>query len=221
MARTGKSATRLPLSKERVLATAIAIADKTGIGSLSMRRLGDELGVEAMSLYKHVTNKEDVLDNIVDIVASEIEPPAIGGDWKAAMRRRAISAHEVLMRHPWATMLILTRAPVGPAMLRYVNATIGCLREAGFSYPLVDHAWNAIDNHIYGFTLQRLNFPFEPEEYAKVAASFLPHLPREQFPHLYGLSVEVIEGRHTGLNDFTFGLDLLLDGLERLLQKQR
>ena len=116
---------RTPLSKERVLHAAVTLADEIGIASLSMRKLGEALDVEAMSLYKHVANKDDILDGIVDIVASEIDVPEIGGDWQAAMRRRSTSAHVVLLRHPWATMLIVSRANVGPAMLRYVDATIG------------------------------------------------------------------------------------------------
>jgi len=208
---------RTPLSRERVLLAAVALADEIGIESLSMRRLGEELGVEAMSLYKHTANKDDILDGIVDLVASEIELPAIGGDWKMAMRRRATSAHEVLLRHPWATMLIVSRPNVGPAMLRYVDATIGCLREAGFSYRMADHAWNAVDNHVYGFTLQKLNFPFQPEEYARAAKAFLPQIPPDRYPYLNGLSQEVIGGRHDGLHDFQFGLELILDGLERVL----
>jgi len=207
---------RAPLSTERVLHAAVNLADEIGIASLSMRKLGQELGVKAMSLYKHVANKDEILDGIVDIVASEIDLPAVGGDWKAAMRRRAISAHEVLLRHPWATLLIVSRANVGPAMLRYVDATIGCLRKAGFSYAMADHAWNAVDSHVYGFTLQKLNFPFEPDEYAKVAKAYLPMIPAEQYPYLNGLSREVISGHHDGLHDFEFGLDLILDGLERL-----
>jgi AcrR family transcriptional regulator len=220
MAKKPKGGTkrRSPLSRERVLQAAITLADESGIEALSMRRLGEELGVEAMSLYKHAANKDDILDGIVDLVASEIELPTIGGDWKAAMRRRATSAHEVLLRHPWATMLIVSRANVGPAMLRYVDATIGCLREAGFSYSMVDHAWNAIDNHVYGFTLQKLNFPLKPEEYAQAAKAFLPLIPPDKYPYLNGLSQEVIAGRHNGLHDFQFGLDLILDGLERLLR---
>jgi AcrR family transcriptional regulator len=210
---------RTPLSRERVLQAALTLADEHGIDSLSMRRLGEELGVEAMSLYKHTANKDDILDGIVDLVASEIELPAIGGDWKAAMRRRATSAHEVLLRHPWAAMLFVSRANVGPAMLRYVDATIGCLREAGFSYSMADHAWNAIDNHVYGFTLQKLNFPFKPEEYAPAAQAFLPRIPPDRYPYLNGLSQEVIAGRHSGLHDFQFGLELILDGLERLLRR--
>jgi AcrR family transcriptional regulator len=214
--KTKPSKPRPSLSKERVLQAAVVLADEIGIAALSMRKLGQTLGVEAMSLYRHVANKDDVLDGIVDIVASEIEVPSIGGDWKGSMRRRATSAHEVLLRHPWATMLIVSRANVGPAMLRYVDATIGCLREVGFSYELADRAWNAIDNHVYGFTLQMLNFPFEPGEYAEVAKQFLPMIPAEQYPYLRGLSQEVIDGRHHGLQDFSFGLDLILDGLEEI-----
>lgn len=210
---------RLPLSNERVLRAAVALADEIGIESLSMRKLGEKLGVQAMSLYKHVSNKDDILDGIVDIVAGEITLPSIGGDWRLAMRRRAVSAHEVLVCHPWATMLIVSRANVGPSMLRYVDATIGCLREAGFSYAMADHAWNAIDNHVYGFTLQQLNFPFAPGEYAQVAQSFLPMIPMEQYPYLHGLSQEVISGHHSGLQDFTFGLELILEGLEKIREK--
>ena len=211
------SSPRPQLSKGRVLQTAVGLADEIGIAALSMRKLGQALGVEAMSLYKHVANKDDILDGIVDLVAAEIEVPTIGGDWKESMRRRANSAHEVLLHHPWATMLIVSRANVGPAMLRYVDATIGCLREAGFSFKMADHAWNVIDSHIYGFTLQKLNFPFKPEEYAEVAETFLAQIPMDDYPYLNALSQEVIDGRHDGLQDFSFGLDLILDGLEMLI----
>src|SRR5262249_42115808 len=125
-ARAGR---RTPLSRERVLQAAVKLADEIGVEALVMRRLGDQLGAEAVALYRHVASKDDILDGIVDIVAGEIELPAVGGDWKHAMRGRATSAHEVLLRHPWATMLLVSRANVGPAMLRYVDATIGCLRE--------------------------------------------------------------------------------------------
>lgn len=211
---------RVPLSRERVFQAAIALADETDLAALSMRKLGQALGVEAMSLYKHVANKDDLLAGMVDFVAGEIEVPAAGGDWQATMRRRALSAHEVLMRHPWATMLFVSRANVGPAMLRYVDATIGCLREAGFSYPVADHAWNAIDSYVYGFTLQKLNFPFAPSEYAAMARGFLPMIPPEQYPHLNGMSRQVIEGHHDGLHELVFGLDLILDGLEGLRPRE-
>lgn len=207
---------RAPLNQKLVLEKALALADEIGIEALSMRRLGEELGVEAMSLYKHAANKDEILDGIVDLVAAEIALPKIGGDWRAELKKRAVSAHDVLLKHPWATMLIVSRPNVGPAMLRYIDATIGCLREAGFSWAMADHAWNAIDNHVYGFTLQELNFPFEASDYAAAAKSFLPLISEDEFPYFYGLAVEVIEGRHNGLHDFELGLDLLLDGLERL-----
>lgn len=212
-----KSASRRqPLTRDRVLARAVRLADKDGIDSLSMRKLAQALKVEAMSLYNHVKNKDDILDGMVEIVAVEIEAPAIGGDWRAAMRARAHSAHAVLMRHPWATMLLMSRANVGPVMLRYVDATLGCLREAGFSYAIADYAWNTIDAHIYGFTLQRLNFPFEPEEYADVAEEFMPQLDEKKFPYLAGLSHDVMAGNHDGVQDLGFGLELILEGLERM-----
>lgn len=131
------------------------------------------------------------------------------------MRRRALSAHAVLMRHPWATMLFVSRLNIGPHMLRYVDATIGCLRAAGFSYPMADHAWTALDAYIYGFSLQKRNFPLDPAEYARAAKSFLPLIPASQFPHLNGMSQEVIAGRHDGLHQLEFGIELILDGLER------
>lgn len=211
---------RQPLTRERVLDAALAYADEHGIENLSMRKLGELLGVEAMSLYKHVANKDEILDGLVDRVAGEIELPSGEGKWKEAMRRRAISAHAVLLRHRWATMLIVSRASAGPCMLRYVDATLGCLRRAGFSFAAADHAWNAIDSYVYGFTLQRLNFPFQPGEYAAAAASYLPFIPEEQFPHMYGLSKQVADGVHDGVNHMEFGLDLLLDGLERSLRKR-
>ena len=211
-----KAARRAPLTPEKVLRAALKMADKDGLESLSMRNLARALKVEAMSLYNHVPGKEQLLDGLVELVVSEIELPAPGGDWRAAMRRRAQSAHAVLMQHPWATMLLVARLNIGPNMLRYVDATIGCLREGGFSYPLADHAWNALDSYVYGFTLQKLNFPLDPEEYASSAAQFLPMIPPEQFPYLNGMSQEVIAGRQDGLHHLELGLELLLDGLERL-----
>ena len=217
MAKTIDSDTppQVPLSRERVLRAAIRMADEGGIESLSMRKLAQDLGVQAMSLYNHVANKDDILDGIVDIVTSEIEVPNLGVDWKIAMRRRATSAHEVLVRHPWATMAIVSRANVGPGMLRYVDATLGCLYEAGFSLEMADRVWNAIDSHIYGFTLQELNFPFEAAEYSEVAKTGLSLIPADKYPYLNRLTHYVIEGRYDGIHDFDFGLELLLNGLDK------
>lgn len=209
-----------PLSRERILQTALQLADRGGLDSISMRKLALALGVEAMSLYNHVSSKDDVLDGIADLVVSEIEVPEIGGDWRLALRKRAISAHSVLRKHAWSPLLIASRVNVGPAMLRYINATLGCLREAGFSYELADRAWNALDSHIYGFTLLELNFPLEPSEYVSAATQFIPLLPQERFPYMRELTQLVIDGKHQGLQQFEFGLDLLLAGLETLRNQQ-
>ncbi len=204
----------LPLSRDRILQTAIQLADNHGIEFLSMRKLAQKLGVKAMSLYNHVANKNDLIDGMVDIVVSEIDVPDLGTDWKTAMRQRAISAHTVLLRHPWATMAMMSRANVGPAMLRYVNATLGCLVEAGFSFEMADHVWNAMDNHIYGFTLQKLNFPFEEAEYADAARQYVSMLPAKKYPYLNKLTHYVIEGQYNGIHNFEFGLDLILNSLD-------
>jgi AcrR family transcriptional regulator len=208
---------RTPLSRERVLRAAVALADRGGIDSLTMRRLGQELGVEAMSLYNHVANKDEILDGIVDLVVGDIEVPPTGTSWKTAMRQRAVSAHEVLLAHPWAAMLIMSRFNIGPGMTRYLDATLGRLREGGFSIEGALDAWNTLDSHIYGFTLQELNLPFEVEEAQQVSADVLGRIPADEFPHV----VEVIsEIMRTGrVESFEFGLDLILDGLETRLER--
>ena len=195
---------------------ALLLADAQGIDALSMRKLAKELGCEAMSLYNLVANKEDLLDAMVEVVFSEMEAPAPGAEWKSALRKRAVSAHCVLLRHPWATLLVVSRVNVGPSALRYLDATLGCLRAAGFSYELADRAWNALDSHVFGFTLQELKFPFAPEEYAEAAASYLPQLSSSTHPYLHELTRLVSEGRHRGVQDFEFGLELLLEGFEAL-----
>ena len=203
------------LNRERVLQAGVKLADSNGINALSMRKLAQQLGVKAMSLYNHVANKDDLIDGMVDIVVSEIEVP-MDIDWKPVMRQRALSAHQVLLRHPWATLAIVSRVNMGPAMLRYVDATLGCLVKAGFSFEMADHIWNTIDSHIYGFTLQKLTFPFEEADYAEVAKQYISMLPVEKYPYLNQLTHHVMNGRYNGIHDFEFGLDLLLDSLERL-----
>ena len=217
--RTSNTPAPPPLSRERILQTALRLADEEGLEAISMRKVAQELGVKAMSLYNHVANKDDIIDGIVDWVVSDIELPRCDLDWKTAMRRRALSAHEVLLKHPWAAIAIMSRINVGPAMLRYIDRTIGCLRQAGFSWEMADHAWNAIDNHIYGFTLQALNFPIEATEYAETAESFIAHIPPDQYPYMHQLSLYIIDGSYDGLHDFEFGLNFILDGLDRLRQR--
>ena len=211
---------RQPLSPEKVLLAALRLADEEGLEALSMRNLAQALKVEAMSLYNHVASKEELLSGLVERVAGEIDVPVVGGHWKEELRRRAHSAHRVLTKHPWATMLFVSRMNTGPNMLRYVDATIACLHAEGFSFPLADHVWNTLDAFIYGFTLQKRNFPMVPEEYASAARQFIGLIPPEQFPGLNGMSQEVIAGRHDGVQHLEFGLELLLAGFERLLPGQ-
>ena len=210
------TATREPLSRERVLNAALALADAGGTDALTMRRLGQELGVEAMSLYRHVANKDAVLAGIVDQVISEITLPPSGDGWKAAMRSRGVAAHQALIRHPWAPALLMSRTNTGPAMLRYIDYTLGVLREAGFSWRLTDYAWNTMDSYIYGFTLRKLNFPIAQPDYADVASAHVHLLAGGGFPYMAEMTRHVMAGNHPGDPDLTFGLDLILDGLERL-----
>ena len=207
------AAPRRPLSRDRVLRAAVELADRSGIEALTMRRLGQQLGVEAMSLYKHVANKDDVLDGIVDLVVGDIEVPPTGTPWRTAMRARAVSAHRVLLAHPWAALQIMSRFSIGPGMTRYLDATLGRLREGGFSVEGALDAWHALDSHIYGFTLQELGLPFEVDEAAQVSADVLGTLSAEQFPHVVEVISHVME--HGRVEDFEFGLELILDGLER------
>lgn len=213
---SGKKARRTPLTSERVMAAALQMADAEGLDALSMRNLAAALKVEAMSLYNHVPSKEKILEGLVELVVSEIEMPVVGANWKSSMRRRALSAHAVLMAHPWATQLFASRINVGPNMLHYIDRTLGCLREGGFSYPLADHAWNALDSYIYGFTFHTLNFPLDPADYVSATKQFIHLIPVETFPYMNGLSQELIAGRHDGVHRFELGLDLLLEGLEKL-----
>src|SRR5947209_13638663 len=175
MAATGEPAIRrAPLSRDQVLRAAVTLADEGGIGALSMRKLGQALGVEAMSLYNHVTGKDGLLDGMIDIVFSEIGLPDGGEGWRQAMRRRAISAREVLGRHRWAIGLMESRRSPGPATLRHHDAVLGCLREAGFSVAMAAHAYSALDSYIYGFALQQASLPFDTgEQAAEVAETIL------------------------------------------------
>lgn len=210
---------RAPLSRERVLHAAIELADAGGIESLSMRKLAQELGVEAMSLYHHVQNKGDLLDAIVDIVVTEIDLEPGGTDWKAEIRRCAISAHDVLLRHPWACNLMLSSTEVLPGRLRYMDGLLRRLREAGFSAIQTHHAYHALDSHIMGFTLWLAGIMTTVGDLHATGSAFLLELPLGAYPYL----VEHVEGHLSGATDdgqseFAFGLDLILDGLERILQ---
>ncbi len=220
MARPTKPAppARVPLSRDRILAAGVAFADDHGIASLSMRKLGDELGVEAMSLYNHVANKDELLDGMVDVVFGEILVPPGAADWKTAMRERAQSARQALGRHPWAIALMSTRTSPGPAILRHHDAVIGSLRAAGFTVALAAHAFSLLDSYIYGFALQEATLPFgeTEEETAEVARTMLAEVPADTYPHLTELTVEhILRPGYDYGDEFAFGIDLILDGLER------
>ena len=208
---------REPLTRERVLQTALDIADRGGIEALSMRKLGQELGVEAMALYYHFANKGEVLDGIVDLVFAEIELPAADGDWKTAMRRRAVSVRDVLSRHRWAIGMMESRSHPGPANLRHHDAVIGSLRAGGFDMAMAAHAYAALDSYIYGFALTKMNLPFETgEEVADMAQTMLEPFPMDAYPNLVAFITEhAMQPGYDYANEFDYGLDLVLDGLAR------
>ena len=218
---------RLPLSRERVLRAAIKVADEGGIESLTMRRLAEELGAEAMSLYYHVANKEEVFDGIVDVIAGEIneavgriDMPAKGADWKKAVRQRILSAREVFLRHPWAPRVLETRTNTSPAVLRYFDALVGMMRDGGFSYDLIHHSLHALGSRAIGFS-QELFDPGAGAGDADANASMASMAT--QLPYLVGMMMEVAHddpastlGWCDDQTEFEFGLDLILDGLDRM-----
>jgi AcrR family transcriptional regulator len=215
------------LSRERVLRAAVNVADEGGIESLTMRRLAEELGAEAMSLYYHVADKDAVLDGIVDVVAREInevvdqiDVPSEGADWKNAVRQRILSAREVLLRHRWAPGVFETRTTTSPAVVQYFDALLGLMRDGGFSYDLGHHALHALGSRALGFT-QEL---FDPgDEAGDEEATAMLESMADQLPHLVGMMMEVAHddpdstlGWCDDQTEFEFGLDLILDGLDRM-----
>ena len=211
--------TRVALSRERVLEAAIVLADEAGIGSLTMRKLAQELGVEAMTLYYYVARKDDILNGIVDIVLGEIELPSPGAEWKPSLRQMAISAYEVLVRHPWAAGLVLSSTGVSPARLRYMESILGTLRRAGFSAEMTDHGYHALESHIMGFTLWEVGMDLgSVQDLAGKATDFLGALERDELPYLAEHVEQHLKPRRPDdEGEFAFGLDLILDGLERIL----
>ena len=212
--------TRAPLSRERVLETAVALADRHGLEWLSMRKLAEELGVAAMTLYYYVPNKDELIDGMIDIVFGEIEPPSLELDWKTAMRRRAVSTREALNRHRWAVGNMEGRTDHGAANLRLHDAVLGSLRAAGFSIEMTVHAYSVQDSYIYGFALQEVDMSSEtPDDFAAEAQRQMREYEAvlAQYPHL----VEVVGGHvaQSGYDydtEVLFGLDLILEGLDKL-----
>ncbi len=215
---------RIPLSRERVLDAAIHLADANGIESLTMRKLAQALGVEAMSLYNHVANKGDLVDGIVDLVVDEIELPSTAEDWDVAIRKCAISAHEALLRHPWACTLVISPSSTRTARtprLRYMEWLLGRLREAGFSPELTYHAYHTLDSHILGFTLWQLGHSASAkalageQDFSDFAATFLRELRAGGYPYLAEHAEQHLAEPGDGERQFEFALDLILDGLKR------
>lgn len=215
MAKRSARGQRTPLSRERILRAAVALADAEGIEALTMRALASELQVEAMSLYNHVDTKDDLLDGMIECIAREIEEPDAAADWKTAVRRRAISAHDVLVRHRWSSIQWATRMNVGPTRMRIMDAMLRELREAGFSSGVLDVAFHTLQNHIVGHALQAAAFPFEAEELPEMSARYLDGFPADDYPDLaahISYHMEAVDGE---VSSFEFGLDAILDALDR------
>jgi AcrR family transcriptional regulator len=205
---------RSSLSRARILAAALELADAGGIEAVSMRRLGEALGFEAMSLYTHVAGKDDVLDGILDLVLAETEAPAPGGDWADEIRRSAISVHRALGRHPWAATLLMTSPRVLSARLRYMDALLGSLREAGFSADATFHAYHVLDAHIFGFAVWQASHTYTPEEAARLADAFERAITPQEYPYLHEHARQHFEGGPDDeVSAFELGLDLILAGL--------
>lgn len=213
---------RAPLSRERVLAAAVDLADREGIGAVSMRRVGAELGVEAMSLYNHVASKDDLLDGMVDRIVVEIDPPAETAEWKSALRARILSARRTMLRHPWASAVIASRTQASPTLMRYMDATGGILLRGGFSVDLMHHAFHALGSRVLGFTQELFDDAGEMDQSPEMRAAMLAQMATE-YPNLAAIVRQVAHDDATvvgsGCDDqveFEFALDLMLDGLERL-----
>lgn len=214
---------RSPLTRKRVLAAALAVADRAGLEALTVRRLAQELGVAPMALYRHVANKDDIVDGIVDLVFAEIAVPAAGADWKRVMRERAISVRRALMRHRWAVGLMESRATPGPANLRHHDAVIGSLRAAGFDLAEAAHAYSLMDSYIYGFALTQMSLPFESsDEIEGVAREMLRSMPARAYPNLAAMITQhAVQPGYDYAAEFEYGLDVVLDGLEQAVDRER
>ena len=207
---------RNPLNRDRVLDAALRLVDEGGIESLSMRKLGQALGVEAMSLYNHVANKDDVITGILERVAFEIEPPSATEEWDASIRKSAISAYEALRRHPWACALFMSPGHVVSERVRYMNALLGRLRDAGFSPELTYHAYHVLDAHIFGFSLWQAGHSLgDRADLQALVKQFLQPFPADEYPYVWEhVEQHFAEGPHQNVRAFEFALDLLLDGLK-------
>ncbi len=214
---------RPALTHDRIIDMAVRVADRGGMAHVSMRNVGKELGVEAMSLYHHVASKKTLLDGLANWIFTQIELPEPQDPWRPAMADRAASARLVLSQHPWALSLIESRRWPGPALLRHHDAVLGCLRNNGFSVVLASHAFSAIDAYVYGFVLTELNLPLDANESVEEFVAEIQHLiPAEEYPHMVEMITDQLLGQdYSYANEFEFGLDLILDSLERQLASSK
>ena len=210
------------LTRAGIVAAAAELADTEGLAALSMRSVAQRLGVTVMSLYNHVANKEELLDGMIDVVFAEFYAPVPGAEWRSELRRRAVTAREVLKRHPWAVGLMDSRRNAGFETLLHHDAVIGCLREAGFSLILTGHAFAVLDAHLYGFLVQELSLPFEPgQDLAELGQQMIAALPEGQLSYFREFTLEhALQPGYDFGNEFEVGLDLVLDGLAQRLTAQ-
>lgn len=206
---------RQPLSRERILDGAIRVADERGIEALTIRSLAAELGVKPMALYHHVAGKDEILDGIVDRVFADIDLPSRTADWRTATAERARSQRAVLRRHPWATPLLDSRAAPGPAILEHHDAVLGLLRDAGFPLALAAHAYSVLDSYVYGFVLTETALPFDADTAVETAEAMMAAFPSDAYPNLAAFMVEHVREGYDYADEFEFGLDLILEALER------
>lgn len=220
--RSAETASRSPIDGRRVLDRAVVVADSEGIEAVSMRRLARDLGVEAASLYHHVSGKGAILDGLVDIVSAEIELPPPTDDWRPVMRQRAHNTRAVLRLHPWAVSLMASRTTPGPATLRVLEAGIRCLREGGFSIQGAAHAISAIDSYVHGFVLQEVHLPFRDEsELAAMTGAIMDEFPASDFPYLFEMTLEhILQPGYDYGAEFDVGLELVLDGVAASLTRE-
>jgi AcrR family transcriptional regulator len=211
-----RSRARTPLNRDRVLRAAVELVDESGLEALSMRRLAKELGVEAMSLYNHVANKGEILDGIIDVVVGEIDLAPAGVEWRTAIHRRATSTRDVLLRHRWASKLWMSQGTEGGARLQYGDSLLRTLREAGFPQEVVYHAFHVLEAYVLGYAGLHLSFPYQGEALETLATDFIQQLPADEYPDLVEHIRQHLEPREGEKGGFEFGLDLILDSLERL-----
>jgi AcrR family transcriptional regulator len=212
---------REPLTRDRIFRAALELADEGGVASLTMQAIGRRLGVEAMSLYRHVRNKDDILDGLVDLAFEEIELPADRSDWRLALRARSVSERAMLRRHPWVITLLESRMTPGPANLRSHDETLAVLVGSGFTAATATHAYNLLDSYVLGFALQEVNLPFEDAAgLAEIGPELLARVPADRYPTLARVGEELLASGFDYAAEFEIGLDLILEGIARMRAAQ-